>query len=119
MVGGAIAVGLTNSVPVMRWRMDVAAVGRAEQALEQFQAAIQTRPDFFAAHVNLGVIFQEVCLHAEAVKTLDRAVVLRPDFAEARYWMVLSLRALGRMEEARCEYHEARRLKPELPAVAV
>jgi len=49
---------------------------------------------------------------AEAVPEFTEAVRLDPAFPEARYYLGLSLAALGRVPEAAVQFQEALRLRP-------
>jgi tetratricopeptide (TPR) repeat protein len=87
--------------------------GRINEAMEQFEQALQIKPDFTEAHNNLGYALQQSGRMAEAIKQYQEALRLKPDFAEAHYNLGNTLLLTGRMAEAIQQYQEALRLKPD------
>ena len=61
----------------------------------------------------LGVAFDELKDHHEAIKCYDEAIRINPDYADAHYNKGLSLSALGQEEEAIKCYDEAIRINPD------
>ncbi|MDI9654373.1 tetratricopeptide repeat protein, partial [Burkholderia cenocepacia] len=56
--------------------MALNAMGRADDAIAHFQAAIAAQPRFVAAHFNLGNTFDAVGRHAEAAAAFEAALAL-------------------------------------------
>jgi tetratricopeptide (TPR) repeat protein len=61
--------------------------GRTDEAIQQFQQALQIDPDHFIALENLGNAYRQAKRWDEAKSTLQRALQLQPDSAEANYAM--------------------------------
>jgi tetratricopeptide (TPR) repeat protein len=61
----------------------------------------------------LGIALAERKLSAEAVQYFERAIQLKPDFADAHYSLGLTLAAQGRWTEAIQELAQAVQLKPD------
>jgi tetratricopeptide (TPR) repeat protein len=61
--------------------------GRTEEAIQQFQQALQIDPDHFIALENLGNAYRQAKRWDDAKSTLQRALQLQPDSAEANYAM--------------------------------
>jgi len=80
----------------------------------RFQKAIELRPEFLEAYVNLGAVFKDVGMLDESVKAYDEAVRLSPNSAEALANRGVSLQAAGRLREAIESYRKARDLRPDM-----
>jgi len=78
----------------------------------QICRAEQDNPDNWAM---AGVIMGQLGQMTEAVSCFQRAVALRPDFAEAHYNLGKACRELGHLELAVSSYEAALRLRPEWP----
>ena len=55
-----------------------------DEGIEQFQKALETRPDFAEAHNNLGNALLQKGLVDEAITHFQKALEIRPDFADVR-----------------------------------
>ena len=58
------------------------AYGRLDEAIACYQQATQLKPDFLAAHHNLGVTWSELDKRDEAIAAYRRALELKPDYPE-------------------------------------
>ena len=86
--------------------------GRLDEAVADFQRAVQTEPENALAHDNLGLALILQGKLDEAIACCRRAVELKPDFAEAysnlgRAWM-----GQGRIEEALACFRRSLAVKP-------
>ena len=61
--------------------------GRTDEAIQQFQQALQLDPDHFIALENLGNAFRQAKRWDDAKSTLQHALALNPESAEANYAM--------------------------------
>jgi tetratricopeptide (TPR) repeat protein len=61
--------------------------GHTDEAIRQFQQALQLDPDHFIALENLGNAYRQAKRWDDAKATLQRALQLNPDNAEANYAM--------------------------------
>ncbi len=78
---------------------------RAERSLEQ---AIMLRPDFIAAHYNLGIIYKQQGLYEEAREQFRRVLELDPNQVQAQIQIGSIYEEQGFFDEARDEYLKAR-----------
>lgn len=93
-----------------------AGTGRLPEAWRDFQTALALNPDYPEANFNLGLLLlPRPGGAAAAERHFARAVLFRPDYAEARYYWANSLRELGRSDEAIAQYEEALRYQPDFP----
>lgn len=65
---------------------------------------------------NLGLVLTQLGRPAEAVTSLEQAVKLEPDYAEAHYNLAQADVAIGRPAAAVAEFREALRVRPDWPA---
>jgi tetratricopeptide (TPR) repeat protein len=84
--------------------------GRLEEAVADFERALQLVPSFPEAQTNLGNVLFSLHRLPEAVDHYQAAIGLKPDYADAHYNLGIALRALGRAPEASAELETARRL---------
>ena len=61
--------------------------GHTDEAIQQFQQALQLDPDHFIALENLGNAFRQAKRWDDAKSTLQHALALNPESAEANYAM--------------------------------
>ncbi len=91
--------------------MEADAEGRAE-AIAAYQHALEKKPDWLEARLNLGALLYEQGAVEEAARQFQRAVELAPGSAVARFNLASVLDELGRLAEARQHLREAVRLDP-------
>jgi predicted O-linked N-acetylglucosamine transferase (SPINDLY family) len=94
-------------------------LGRLEEAIAAYRAALQCHPDMPEALSNLGNLLCVTGRAAEAIAACLRAVELRPQYAEAHYNLGLALDAQsgtpgGGGSGARAAYERALALQPPL-----
>jgi tetratricopeptide (TPR) repeat protein len=87
--------------------------GRFDLAFDYLQAALKRKPDFAAAHNNLGNVFAHQQKLPEAVVSFRNAVRCNPDFAVAHSNLGTALCQLGQLDEAVASLQEAVRLSPD------
>jgi len=63
---------------------------------------------------NLAIFYYETGEYAEAAEAFERALASAPGDAELHYNLGMSLRKLGRNQDAQQHFAEARRLNPNL-----
>jgi tetratricopeptide (TPR) repeat protein len=61
-------------------------LGKIEALLKQ---AIAADPDFYEAHYQLGILYQDQLKYPDAIQEFNQTVRLRPDFNRAHYRLVL------------------------------
>jgi len=64
----------------------VADTGMIEELLEK---AIAASPDFYEAHFQLGVLYQDQQKYPEAIREFEQTLTLRPDYNRAHYRLFL------------------------------
>ena len=115
----AALVGLAETWLLMRefGRIDGEVAYR--RAREASEAALRLDPDNPAATRTLAfVLFWSESDTARGLTLFDRAVALAPADARSHHWRGNALAAAGRFDDALAALAEARRLRPELSAIA-
>lgn len=84
------------------------AKGSYQRAIESYQLAIQTRPDFTEAHFGLGVSFIQTEFFRGAVLALRRVIELRPIYPEAHFNLGIAYHRLDQHADAIRHYGIAR-----------
>ncbi|RPJ45402.1 MAG: tetratricopeptide repeat protein [Candidatus Latescibacterota bacterium] len=93
----------------------LAASGRGEEALREYEAALRYRPDSDKAHNNIGLAAAAAGRYEEAVRHYREAIRLNPRSTSARGNLGLALLSLGRTEEAIEALAEAIEIRPRAP----
>ncbi|MEN6457848.1 MAG: tetratricopeptide repeat protein [Thermoguttaceae bacterium] len=78
----------------------IAAEGRREEAIMQFQEALQWQPAFPEAHNNLGNALAGLGRSDEAIGQFRLALAARPDYGEAHNNLGSVLASRGQLDEA-------------------
>jgi protein O-mannosyl-transferase len=91
-----------------------AARGNLDKAIECYRkASVADNPFCADAKNNLGYTLLMCGEPYEALKHIEEALRLKPDFANAHYNLGVALHTLGYVGRATAEYREAIRLRPE------
>jgi tetratricopeptide (TPR) repeat protein len=93
--------------------MDYLDRGELDQAIAEFQTAIQLDPKDAKAHYNLGLAYQQQDKLDEAAAAYQEAIGLDPDLANAHNNLGHIYYTQGRPEQAIAEYQEAIRINPD------
>jgi predicted O-linked N-acetylglucosamine transferase (SPINDLY family) len=80
-------------------------------ALEMYNLILSQISDA-AIYSNRGAIMQDMKQYAEALANCDKAIALKPDFAEAYYNRGNALQEMKRYDEALASYNKSIELKP-------
>src|SRR5579862_1026474 len=91
----------------------LAQAGRTQEAIEEYEQAVQIKPDLAVAHNNLGVAFLQLGRAQDAVAECEQAVRINPQYAEAQHNLGVALERAGRTTEAVEHYEQAVKLKPD------
>lgn len=81
-------------------------LGRLDEAVDSFRAALRLLPDFAIAESNLGLALLNQKQFEAAVAPLQRALQLDPGLIEANYNLGLALYRTGRTVEALAAYEQ-------------
>ena len=88
--------------------------GNHAEAVRQIDLALKINPKAAAvAHNNRGVALKALGRLDEALASYDKALALRPDYAEAFNNRGVALKALGRLDEALASYDKALAVRPD------
>jgi tetratricopeptide (TPR) repeat protein len=82
-------------------------IGNKQAAIEQFNKALQNDYYYLNAYIEKSRILFEQKKYEEALKVVEKANTLSPDFADAWYWMGKCKEALNRKTEALTDYQSA------------
>lgn len=88
------------------------AVGRVEEALKEYEAALQLASTYPVTHYDYGLALARAGRMTEALGEFERAVKLKPDFARAHAEAGLLLFEARRPAEAVAHYEAALRTRP-------
>jgi tetratricopeptide (TPR) repeat protein len=87
--------------------------GSAEEAITQYQKALQMRPDSDLAYYNLGTALQQAGKADDAIALFKKALQVRPDNAVACYNLGTALQQADKVDEAISQYQKAVQIKPD------
>ena len=88
-------------------------LGRHNDAIADFNTAIQLKHDYVEAYNNRGASKNALGLHSEAITDYNEAIKLKHDYAKAYNNRGVSKNALGLYDGAITDLDEAIRLKPD------
>jgi len=88
------------------------ALGRVDDAFQDFSRAIEFNPENAPAYINRGNIYQQRGKHKEAIDDFSKAIELEPEYTLAYSNRGTSYKNLGRFEEALQDFNKAIRLNP-------
>jgi Flp pilus assembly protein TadD len=86
---------------------------RVDEAIAQYQKALQINPDSAEAHNNLGSALLQKGSVDEALAHCQRALQIKPDSAEVHNNLGNALLQKGRVDEAIAQYQQALQIKPD------
>jgi Tfp pilus assembly protein PilF len=87
--------------------------GKIDDAIEQYEQALQIKPDYAEAHYNLGVALGQLGKIDDAIEQYEQALRIEPDYAVAHYNLGNALRQVGRIDDAIAHYQQALRIEPD------
>lgn len=87
--------------------------GQFEEALENFNKAIELKPDYFEAYSNCGVLLSASGQFDKAIENFNQAIRLMPDHAVIYSNRGNALSESGQTEAALASYDKAVQLKPD------
>ena len=87
--------------------------GKLDEAVGCYRRALELKPDFAAAHNNLGNTLKEQGKLDEAVACYRRALELKPDYVGAHSNLGVAFREQGKLDEAIACYRRALEQKPD------
>ena len=87
--------------------------GKENEAIEQFNKALQLKPDYYGAHFNLGVLLGRKGRLDEAAEHYSEAVRITPGYWQAHINFGEVLTNQGKLDEAIEHFSEAVRINPD------
>jgi len=91
----------------------LAAQGRKDEAVVQYNLAIRAQPDYAPAHNNLGNVLAAQDKKDEAISEYKLALKAKPDYADAHYNLALALGGRGKADLAIMHYRLALKAQPD------
>jgi tetratricopeptide (TPR) repeat protein len=95
--------------------MELKNQGRYDEAMAQFQAVLNCKPDHAPAHLGLGLVYCFIGMFDESLEELKRAVECDPAWVDARLNLAKTYAMLGMYDEARVEFNQVLALHPGHP----
>jgi len=86
--------------------------GRMDEAVKQFQKALEIEPRYALAHNNLGAAFYQLGRMDEAVTHYQQALEIEPRFAQAHNNLGIVLFEKGQVDEAIAHFQKALAVQP-------
>jgi tetratricopeptide (TPR) repeat protein len=104
----------SNIAPFTRHNMGNAllALGRGDEAMEQFYASLAMKPDYHEAHNSLGAALIQAGRVDEAIEHLREALRLYPTYYQAQNNLGTALQKKGDLDGARACYEKTIQLAP-------
>ncbi len=93
--------------------------GKLQEAEISLQKAIEIKPDFAEAHLNLGAVLEGIEKLKEGEISLRKAIEIKPDFAEAYYNLGNILKDLGKQKESFDSYLKVIEINPNFPNIYI
>ncbi len=87
--------------------------GDFDKAIQNYDKAIELKPDFFGAYNNRGVAYVAKRDFDKAIQNYDKAIELKPDYADAYYNRGIAYVAKRDFDKAIQNYDKAIELKPD------
>ena len=87
-------------------------LGKYEDAMTAYKRAIQLKPDYANAHLNLGIILKDLGQLKEAELSTRKAIELKSDYAEALLNLGIILKDLGKLKESELSFRKVIEIKP-------
>jgi tetratricopeptide (TPR) repeat protein len=111
--GRALAVTERNAQAHLGLGNAFANSNRSDEAIAQFEKALEIDPGFHAAHTSLGVEFLSRGELEEARAHLERAIEIDPDLASGHFFLSATLFAMDSVDPARAALERAKQIDPE------
>jgi len=86
--------------------------GQMDEAIVNFQKALEIKPDYAEAHSNLGVALFQKGQVDEAIVQYQEALEIKPNYAKAHSNLGVALSQKGQVDEAIVQYQGALELNP-------
>ena len=88
-------------------------IGKQDDAISSFQAAVRFAPEMAEAWNNLGVAQDELNLTENAIKSYRKAIEIQPDYTSPHLNIGISLQKSEQFREAEEHYNKVLKLQPD------
>ena len=88
-------------------------LGRADEAILEYQIALELKPDYVQPHNNLGNTYKSLGRLNDAIEEYQMALKLNPNYVIALYNLGAAYKNTGRFNEAINAYERALIIKPD------
>ncbi len=88
-------------------------IGKPDDAISSFQAAVKFAPQMAEAWNNLGVAQDELNLTEKAINSYEKAIKIQPDYASPHLNLGISLQKSDQFKEAEEQYKKVLELQPD------
>lgn len=88
----------------------LAAKGKIQEAIDNFNKAIQVAPDLYLSYYNRGLAYSELGKYQRAIEDYDQTIRLKPDCAGAYISRGIAYAGLSKYEQAIKEFNMTLRL---------
>jgi protein O-mannosyl-transferase len=86
---------------------------RADEAITQFQKALEIQPDYAEARYDLGTVLIQQGRLDEAILQLQKSLEIKPGYAPAHNNLGIALLKLGRLDEAIAHFKKSLEIRPD------
>ena len=109
------AIAFNGRVPEFHYNIGIAfgALGQFDRAVAHNRKAVELKPDYVAALINLGKALLAQHHTGEAIDAYRRAVALAPDAPPALLGLANALADAGRLDDAVAQYRNILSLSPD------
>jgi len=87
--------------------------GSFPEAMEQFEKALEIKPDYAGAHNNLGYSLMQEGQPDQAIPEYEKALAIDPNLAEGHYNLGVALLGKGKWDEAIAQFTVALDIRPD------
>jgi tetratricopeptide (TPR) repeat protein len=94
-------------------------LGRYEEAISSYDAALAIKPDYPAALYNKGFVLGNLGRYEEAISSYDAALAIKPDYHDALAARGKTFLFLGAIEQAKEDFQRAGALQPDDPVISM
>lgn len=85
-------------------------LGQSDDAINEFEHAVNIKPDFVAALIQLARMYQQTDRYEDARKRLEMALATGVQYADVYYLLGTLYQAEGETDRAKRAYHDALRI---------
>jgi tetratricopeptide (TPR) repeat protein len=109
------ALACTSDNVVARYHLGLAFFQqrRADEAITQFQMALEIQPDYAEARYNLGTVLLQQKRMDEAITQLQKALEIKPDNASPHKNLGIAFLKQGRLDEAIVHFKKSLAIRPD------